>query len=75
MPVLLPSNKMIAVKVSDWGNKTLAELAGVINNLMDKVKNTNIDIALREVALEDTIKKIKQEDIQYHGVNRHVLSA
>jgi pyruvate dehydrogenase E2 component (dihydrolipoamide acetyltransferase) len=63
MPVLLPNNKMITVKVSDCGNKTLAELAGIITNLMDKVKNTNIDIGLREVALEDTIKKIKQGDI------------
>ncbi|GHU13070.1 hypothetical protein FACS1894161_2620 [Spirochaetia bacterium] len=63
MPVLLHDKKIITVKVPDCGNKSLAEIALSINRLMDKVKNTNVDIALLEVAYEDTIKKMKKGEI------------
>jgi pyruvate dehydrogenase E2 component (dihydrolipoamide acetyltransferase) len=63
MPVLLPDKRMITVKLPDCGNKSLAEIAFCFNRLMNKLKNTNIDIALLNVGWEDTIKKLKQGNI------------
>jgi pyruvate dehydrogenase E2 component (dihydrolipoamide acetyltransferase) len=63
MPVLLSDKRMITVKLQDCGNKSMAEIAFCLNGLMDKLKNTNIDIALLNVGWEDTIKKLKQGNI------------
>ncbi|MDR1251412.1 MAG: 2-oxo acid dehydrogenase subunit E2 [Treponema sp.] len=62
-PVLLPDKRMVTVKLPDCGNKSLEELAFCHNRLLNKLKNTNIDIALLNVGWEDTIKKLKQGDI------------
>jgi pyruvate dehydrogenase E2 component (dihydrolipoamide acetyltransferase) len=68
-PVLLPDKRMITVKLHDCGNKSMAEIVVYLNQLMDKLKNTNIDIALLNVGWEDTIKKLKQGDI-FHTIGR-----
>jgi pyruvate dehydrogenase E2 component (dihydrolipoamide acetyltransferase) len=63
MPVLLSNKRTITIKLHDCGNKTMAEIAFCLNLLMNKLKNTNIDIALLNVGWEDTIKKLKQGNI------------
>jgi pyruvate dehydrogenase E2 component (dihydrolipoamide acetyltransferase) len=63
MPVLLPDKRTITIKLHDCGNKTMAEIAFCLNQLMNKLKNTNIDIALLNVGWEDTIKKLKQGNV------------
>jgi pyruvate dehydrogenase E2 component (dihydrolipoamide acetyltransferase) len=62
-PVLLPDKRMITLKLPDCGNKSLEEIAFCHNRLLNKLKNTNIDIALLNVGWEDTIKKLKQGNI------------
>jgi pyruvate dehydrogenase E2 component (dihydrolipoamide acetyltransferase) len=54
---------MITVKLQDCGNKSLAELGFCLNQLIKKLKDTNIDIALLNVGWEDTINKMKQGNI------------
>jgi pyruvate dehydrogenase E2 component (dihydrolipoamide acetyltransferase) len=63
IPVLLPDQRMITVKLPDCGNKSLDEISLHINQLMNKLKNTNIDIALLNVGLEDTLKQIIKGNI------------
>jgi pyruvate dehydrogenase E2 component (dihydrolipoamide acetyltransferase) len=62
-PILLHDKRMITVKLHDCGNKSLADIAGCLNQLINKLKNTNIDIALLHVGWEDTIKKLKRGNI------------
>jgi pyruvate dehydrogenase E2 component (dihydrolipoamide acetyltransferase) len=69
MPVLLPDERMVTVKLHDCGNKSMAELAFCLNGLMSKLKNTNIDIALLNVGWEDTINKLKHGDV-FHPLGR-----
>lgn len=63
MPVLLPDNRTVTVTLPDCGNKSLAELGFCLKRLMEKLKNTNIDIALLDVGWEDTLKKLKRGDL------------
>ena len=58
--LLLSDNKMITIKLKDCGNKSLDELALCLNELKNKLNQTNIDIALLNVGWEDTIKRLKQ---------------
>jgi pyruvate dehydrogenase E2 component (dihydrolipoamide acetyltransferase) len=60
MPILLPDKKMITIKLRDCGNKSLAEIALSIKQLISKAKNTNFDIALLDVGLEDTFRKLRK---------------
>jgi pyruvate dehydrogenase E2 component (dihydrolipoamide acetyltransferase) len=69
MPVLLPDKRMITVKLQDCGNKSIAEIAFCLNELMNKLKHTNIDIALLNVGWEDTINKLKHGNI-FHPIGR-----
>jgi pyruvate dehydrogenase E2 component (dihydrolipoamide acetyltransferase) len=62
-PVLLPDKRMITIKLHDCGNKSLEEFAFCFNQLTNKLKNTNIDIALLNVGWEDTIKRLKQGNV------------
>jgi pyruvate dehydrogenase E2 component (dihydrolipoamide acetyltransferase) len=62
MPVLLPDNRTITVTLPDCGNKSLAEFGFCFKRLMEKLKNTNIDIALLDVGWDDTIKRLKCGD-------------
>lgn len=69
MPVLLPDKRTITVKLHDCGNKSMAEITFCLNRLMNKLKDTNVDIALLNVGWEDTIKKLKQGNI-FHPIGR-----
>ena len=58
--ILLSDKRMITIKLNDCGNKSIQDLACCIYDLKNKLYNTNIDIALLNVGLEDTIKRLKQ---------------
>ena len=61
--VLLADERMVTVKLHDCGNKSMSEIAFSLSQLMNKLQNTNIDIALLNVGWEDTINKLKRGNI------------
>jgi pyruvate dehydrogenase E2 component (dihydrolipoamide acetyltransferase) len=63
MPILLADRRMMTVKLPDAGNKSLAEITMYLDQLMNKVQNTNIDIALLNVSLEDTKKQVQRGNL------------
>jgi pyruvate dehydrogenase E2 component (dihydrolipoamide acetyltransferase) len=68
-PILLPDKRTITVKLPDCGNKSPAEIAGRLKQLKDKLINTNIDIALLRVGLEDTVGMLKRGNV-FHAAGR-----
>jgi pyruvate dehydrogenase E2 component (dihydrolipoamide acetyltransferase) len=68
-PVLLPTEEMITVKIPDCGIKSLSEMENHIKKLMYKLNNTNADITLLDVGLEDTFKQIRRGDF-FHPLGR-----
>lgn len=60
MPFLLPSGEMITINLRNFENKSLDEMTEYINNINDKIKNTNIELALLDVGLTDTLKELKR---------------
>jgi pyruvate dehydrogenase E2 component (dihydrolipoamide acetyltransferase) len=70
-PVLLSNNEMITVKIPNGGIKSLSEIENYIKGLMNKLNNTNADIALLKVGLEDTFKQIRRGDL-FHPIGRMV---
>lgn len=60
MPFLLEGGKMITINLRNFESKTLAEMAEYINNINEKIKNTNSELALLDVGLHDTVKQLKQ---------------
>ncbi len=63
MPTILPNGKMMTLNLRDFGNKSLDEMTDYIKNLSRKAENTNLDEAMFEVSLIDTLKEIKKGKI------------
>jgi pyruvate dehydrogenase E2 component (dihydrolipoamide acetyltransferase) len=61
-PVLLPNQEMLTVKIPGAGIKSLAEIETYIKALMNRVNNTDTDIPLLNVGLEDTWKQLRGGD-------------
>ncbi|MDR0785022.1 MAG: 2-oxo acid dehydrogenase subunit E2 [Treponema sp.] len=68
-PVLLSNKEMIIVRIPDCGVKSLSEIENHIKKLMTRINNTNIDITLLKVGLEDTFEHIKRGDF-FHPAGR-----
>jgi pyruvate dehydrogenase E2 component (dihydrolipoamide acetyltransferase) len=68
-PILLPNKEMITVKIPNCGIKSLSEIENHIKGLMNKLNNTNADIMLLNVGLEDTFRQIRHGDF-YHPIGR-----
>lgn len=60
MPFLLEGGEMITINLRNFESKTLIEMAQYINNINEKIKNTNTELALLDVGLHDTVKQLKQ---------------
>ncbi|MHB9295555.1 hypothetical protein PilKf_01301 [Pillotina sp. SPG140] len=69
MPILTPDKKAVTVKLPDMGNKSLIEITSYLNQLENKLNNTNRDIALLKVGLEDTGKQVRSGNI-FHPIGR-----
>lgn len=63
MPMLLLNGQMVTTRLPDFGNKTLEQMTCYINLLIKRLNNTDIDAALLDVSMNDTIKKLKQGDL------------
>jgi pyruvate dehydrogenase E2 component (dihydrolipoamide acetyltransferase) len=68
-PVLLSNKEMITVRIPDCGAKSLSEIENHVKKLMTKINNTNTDITLLKVGLEDTFEHIKHGDF-FHPMGR-----
>lgn len=63
MPFLLEGGEMITINLRNFQSKTLIEMSLYINNINDKIKNTNTELALLDVGLNDTVKQLKRAKI------------
>jgi pyruvate dehydrogenase E2 component (dihydrolipoamide acetyltransferase) len=63
MPVILPNGKMMTVKLSDFGNRKLSEMQDYIKHLMEKIKNTDMDVIFMKTALYETFQLLKKGDV------------
>jgi pyruvate dehydrogenase E2 component (dihydrolipoamide acetyltransferase) len=63
MPVILPSGKMFTLKLPDMGAKSLSEMQICINQLTEKISNTEMAIPLLKVALKNTFRQLLNGDI------------
>jgi pyruvate dehydrogenase E2 component (dihydrolipoamide acetyltransferase) len=68
-PLLLANKEALTVKIPDCGSKSLSEIECHIKKLKNKINNTNIDISLLKVGLEDTFEQIKRGDF-FHPAGR-----
>lgn len=55
MPMIFPNGEMMTVNLLDFGNKNIYEMTEYIENLKKKMDNTNLEHAMFEVSLRDTL--------------------
>lgn len=60
MPVLLSDGAMVTVNLRDMGNKSLEEMAGQIEDIMEKVRSCDMEASLLKVGLKDTFRNLRQ---------------
>lgn len=64
MPVLLDNGETFPVKVREVENKTLKELSGQITELLERLKNTNVDKVMFDVITQRTVGLLLKGDIK-----------
>lgn len=60
MPMILPNGEMMTVNLRDFHNKSLNEMDAYIADVKRKAENTNLEQAMFEVSLNDTLTKLKK---------------
>ncbi len=60
MPAMLPDGRMMTVNLRHMENKSLAKMTEVINDTMRRMQNTNMDEAMFEVSMDNTIQGLKK---------------
>lgn len=55
MPMIFPNGEMMTVNLIDFGNKNIYEMTEYIDNLKKKMDNSNLEHAMFEVSLRDTL--------------------
>lgn len=63
MPVILQTGKMMTVKLSDFGNKTIREMQNCIDAMMEKIKNTAMDVPLMKLGVRETLRLLKKGNV------------
>ncbi len=64
MPAMLPDGRMMTVNLRHMDNKSLTKMTEIINDTMRRMKNTNMDEAMFEVSLDNTLKGLKKGKIK-----------
>ena len=64
MPAMLPDGRMMTVNLRHMESKSLTKMTEVINDTMRRMQNTNMDEAMFEVSLDNTIKGLKKGKIK-----------
>lgn len=60
MPWLLDNGGMITVRLRDFGNKSLVDMAEYLEDMRRRVLNTNMELAMLEVSLWETRRLVEQ---------------
>lgn len=60
MPAMLPDGRMMTVNLRHMDNKSLTKMTEIINDTMRRMQNTNMDEAMFEVSMDNTIKGLKK---------------
>ncbi len=64
MPAMLPDGRMMTVNLRHMDNKSLTKMTEIINDTMRRMLNTNMDEAMFEVSLDNTLKGLKKGKIK-----------
>ncbi len=64
MPVLLENGETFPIKVRETENKTLKELSEQITELLERLKNTNVDKVMFDVITQRTVGLLLKGDIK-----------
>ncbi len=64
MPVVLPDGRMMTVNLRHMESKNLTRMTEIINDTMRRMKNTNMDEAMFEVSLDNTLKGLKKGKVK-----------
>lgn len=63
MPAMLPDGRMMTVNLRHMESKSLTKMTEVINDTMRRMQNTNMDEAMFEVSMDNTINGLKKGKI------------
>ncbi|MBR5497698.1 MAG: 2-oxo acid dehydrogenase subunit E2, partial [Clostridia bacterium] len=63
MPWILPNGKMMTITMKDMGNRSLGNIADYTAEMAKKIEKTNLDEAMFEVSLMDSIEQVKKGQI------------
>ncbi len=64
MPAMLPDGRMMTVNLRHMENKSLIKMTEVINDTMRRMQNTNMDEAMFEVSLDNTLQGLKKGKVK-----------
>mgnify|MGYP000092758781 CR=1 FL=1 len=64
MPAMLPDGRMMTVNLRHMESKSLTKMTEVINDTMRRMQNTNMDEAMYEVSLDNTLQGLKKGKIK-----------
>lgn len=64
MPAVLPDGKMMTVNLRHMESKNLTKMTEVINDTMRRMANTDMNEAMFEVSLDNTLKGLKKGKIK-----------
>ncbi|HZJ78816.1 MAG TPA: 2-oxo acid dehydrogenase subunit E2 [Clostridia bacterium] len=59
MPMILPGGEMMTINLHNFEDKSLNEMAEYIENVREKIKNTNLTQAMFDVSLDNTMQALK----------------
>lgn len=63
MPMILPNGEMMTVNLRDFGTKSLDEMTAYINDIRRRAENTDLNEAMFEVSLNDTLAGLRKGKI------------
>lgn len=64
MPMILPNGEMMTVNLHDFENKNLDEMTDYIQDVYRRAENTNLNEAMFEVSLDNTLTALKAGKIR-----------
>lgn len=63
MPWILPDDRMMTITMKDMGNRSLGNMTEYMTETMQKLEKTNIDEAMFEVSMRDSLEQLRKGKI------------
>lgn len=64
MPMIMPNGEMMTINLHNFENKNLDEMTDYINDVCRRFENTNLNEAMFEVSLDNTLTALKKGKIK-----------